>query len=88
MLDLHKVRPFILPENFIRGSYHPRFGMVAVDRATFARTLKTSAEFYRKVIGYNGYSGEMCARHTPDLSHFDPGEFSGRQRKFAQETQN
>ena len=34
--------------------YGPKFGLVAVDRKTFARTPKPSAAWYRDVIGRNG----------------------------------
>jgi beta-glucosidase len=33
--------------------YRPRFGLVAVDRETFARTPKPSAAWYAKVVAAN-----------------------------------
>ena len=87
-VDIRAYFHWSLLDNYEWGNYHPKFGMVSVDRETFVRTPKPCTEFYREVIEKNGYSGEMFARYTPELSHFDLGEFTRRTKTFAQETQN
>ena len=46
-------------DNYEWGSYAPRFGLYSVDRNTFERTAKPSAELYRKIIENNGVSQEV-----------------------------
>ena len=87
-VDIRAYFHWSLLDNYEWGNYHPKFGMVSVDRETFVRIPKPCTEFYREVIEQNGYSGELFARYTPELSHFDLGEFTRRVKTFAQETQN
>ena len=56
--------------NYEWGSYHPRFGLVAVDRETFKRTPKPSAYFLREIIERNGMSGELFAKYVPELPQY------------------
>ena len=59
-----------LLDNYEWGSYHPRFGLVAVDRETFKRTPKPSAYFLREIIERNGMSGELFAKYVPELPQY------------------
>nr|MBP8815981.1 glycoside hydrolase family 1 protein [Desulfobulbus sp.] len=64
-----------LLDNYEWTSFVPRFGLVAVDRTTFARTPKPSAAFYREVIRANGFSGATVRRHLevlPTLAQEQP----------------
>lgn len=54
-------------DNYEWGSYKPRFGLVAVDRKTFARTPKPSAAFFREVIGNNAFSQSRLRHFVPVL---------------------
>jgi beta-glucosidase len=36
------------------AGYRPRFGLAAVDRTTFERTLKPSGRWYAEVVRANG----------------------------------
>ena len=57
-----------LLDNFEWGSYLPRFGLVAVDRANgFRRTPKPSAYFYRDIIENNGYSPEILKKYLSEI---------------------
>jgi len=56
-----------LLDNYEWGSYLPRFGLVNVDFATFERTVKPSAEFYREIIQNNGFSGETVKKYLSEL---------------------
>ena len=56
-----------LLDNYEWTSFVPRFGLVGVDRATFARTPKPSAWFYREVIRENGFDGATVRRHLDAL---------------------
>jgi beta-glucosidase len=61
-----------LMDNYEWTSFIPRFGLVGVDRHTFARTPKPSASFYRKVIRDNGFSGETVRRYLDALPTLSP----------------
>jgi beta-glucosidase len=61
-----------LMDNYEWGSFVPRFGMVAVDFATFARTPKPTALFYRDLIRQNGFGGELVRRYLPELPTLPP----------------
>jgi beta-glucosidase len=61
-----------LMDNYEWGSFVPRFGLVAVDFETFARTPKPSAFFYRDIIGRNGFDGDLVRRHLPALPTLPP----------------
>jgi beta-glucosidase len=50
-------------DNFEWGSFVPRFGLVHVDYATFQRTPKPSAFFYRDIIQAHGVTPEVAQRH-------------------------
>ncbi len=69
-VDLRAYFYWSLLDNYEWSTYLPRFGLVAVDRRTFRRTPKPSAAFYREVIAANGMSGELFARHLPELPRF------------------
>ncbi|OKY75154.1 MAG: hypothetical protein BM485_09250 [Desulfobulbaceae bacterium DB1] len=56
-----------LMDNYEWTSFIPRFGLVAVDFATFRRTPKPSAFFYREVIRGNGFSGATVKRYLDAL---------------------
>jgi beta-glucosidase len=56
-----------LMDNYEWGSFVPKFGLVAVDPATFERSPKPSAAFYREVIERNGLDGELVRRHLSEL---------------------
>jgi beta-glucosidase len=46
-----------LLDNYEWGTYKPTFGLVAIDRSTFARTIKPSAYWYGKVAAANVLPG-------------------------------
>ena len=52
-----------LLDNYEWGSYKPRFGLYSVDRNTFERTKKPSADFYREIIENNGVTQEMIRKY-------------------------
>ena len=52
-----------LLDNYEWGSFVPRFGLVDVDRATFARTPKPSAHFYREIIRAGGMSRALVNQY-------------------------
>jgi beta-glucosidase len=54
-------------DNYEWGSYKPRFGLVSVDRGTFARTPKPSADFFKEVIIQNGLSGKLVSQYLSEL---------------------
>lgn len=56
-----------LMDNYEWGSFVPRFGLVDVDRETFARTPKPSAYFYRDVIEAGGMNQDIIRRHISEL---------------------
>jgi len=59
-----------LLDNYEWRSYKPRFGLVEVDRKTFRRTPKPSAEFLREVCENNAFSGELFAKYVPEFNDF------------------
>ncbi len=56
-----------LLDNYEWNSFKPRFGLVEVDFATFARKPRPSAAFLREVIRENGLTPEITARHLAEL---------------------
>jgi beta-glucosidase len=54
-------------DNYEWGSYKPRFGLVSVDRATFAREPKPSADFFKEIIAHNGFSGATVRKYLSEL---------------------
>ena len=56
-----------LMDNYEWTSFRPRFGLVSVDRATFARNAKPSAYFYRDLIAANGFSGNSLRSYLTEL---------------------
>ncbi len=76
-----------LMDNYEWGSYLPRFGLVEVDRETFRRTPKMSAEFYKEIIAANGMSGELFAKYVPELPQFPLRDYDQQVFKAAAETQ-
>jgi beta-glucosidase len=56
-----------LLDNYEWTTFVPRFGLVAVDFRSFARTPKPSARFYQEVIANNGFSGDTVRRHLDAL---------------------
>ena len=54
-------------DNYEWGSYTPRFGLVSVDRTTFARTPKQSALFYRDIIRQNGCDQTLIRRYLSEM---------------------
>lgn len=60
-IDLRGYFAWSLLDNFEWAQgYAKRFGLVQVDSLTQKRTLKTSARFYREVIGGNGVTPSPC----------------------------
>ena len=53
-------------DNYEWSSYTPRFGLCSVDRSTFERTLKPSADFYRELIAQNGVSQELIRKYLTE----------------------
>lgn len=78
--DIRAYFHWSLLDNYEWGSYHPRFGLASVDRTTFKRTAKPSAYFLREIIENNGMSGELFAKHLPDLPQFTLRPFGEDQR--------
>lgn len=85
--DIRAYFHWSLLDNYEWGSYDMHFGMVSVNRDDFRRTPKPSAFFYRDVIRANGMSGELFARHTPEMPHWPMMDFDRKSAKTAQETQ-
>ena len=57
-----------LMDNFEWGSgYKPKFGIVSVDRDTFARTPKPSALFYKEILENNGFSQEILRKYLCEM---------------------
>ncbi len=56
-----------LMDNYEWTTFVPKFGLVAVDRATFERTPKPSAFLYRDIIHENGLSGTLVHRYLENL---------------------
>ena len=56
-----------LLDNWEWGTFKPRFGLVSVDRNTFARTVKPSGHLFREIIQHNGYQPEMIARYLKQM---------------------
>lgn len=54
-------------DNYEWGSYKPRFGLVDVDRNTFARTPKPSAWLFKQIIAGNGFSGNTLQPFLSEL---------------------
>ncbi|GAA1056873.1 beta-glucosidase [Agromyces luteolus] len=53
-VDLRGYFHWSLLDNYEWGSYAPRFGLVAVDRTSFERTVKPSGAWYGSVAAANG----------------------------------
>lgn len=85
--DIRAYFHWSLLDNYEWGNFDMRFGLVSVDRQTFVRQPKKSAYFYRDIIQANGISGELFARHTPTLPHFDLLDMTGKKIQLAKETQ-
>nr|WP_321467438.1 family 1 glycosylhydrolase [uncultured Desulfobulbus sp.] len=56
-----------LMDNYEWTTFLPKFGLVAVDPITYARTPKASAWLYRTIIEHNGFSGEMLRSYLDQL---------------------
>lgn len=56
-----------LMDNYEWGTFIPRFGLVDVDFASFRRTPKPSALFYRDIIRGNGFEGGTVQRFLKEL---------------------
>ncbi len=54
-------------DNYEWGSYKPQFGLVEVDRKTFQRTPKPSADFFKHIILRNGFSGSTVKQYMTEL---------------------
>jgi beta-glucosidase len=54
-------------DNYEWGSYMPKFGMIAVNRDDFTRTVKPSALLYRDIIKANGMTQEIIRKHIEKL---------------------
>jgi len=54
-------------DNYEWGSYLPKFGLADVDRETYVRTPKNSADFYKKIIENNGFNQEILRQHLTEL---------------------
>ena len=68
-----------LLDNYEWGSYLPRFGIVEVDRTTFARKPKPSAWMLKEIISRNGLTGELVRRfldHLPSQADVLPSSRS------------
>ncbi len=66
-VDLRGYLYWTLMDNYEWGSYVPRFGLVDVDRTTFARTPKPSAWFFKEVIERNGLDGALVRKYLDRL---------------------
>ena len=85
--DIRAYFHWSLLDNYEWGTYDMRFGLASVDKKTFVRTPKPSAYFYRDVIRANGMSGELFAKHTPALPHFEMMDMTQPKKQLSQETQ-
>lgn len=85
--DIRAYFHWALMDNYEWGSFDMRFGLASVDRETFVRTPRPSAYFYRDIIRANGISGELFAKHTPALPHFDLMDMEGDKVQLSKETQ-
>jgi beta-glucosidase len=85
--DIRAYFHWSLMDNYEWGNFDMRFGLAAVDRETFVRTPKPSAYFYKDVIRANGMSGELFAKHTPNLPKFDLLDMKSSGSILAKETQ-
>ncbi|MEP7355678.1 MAG: family 1 glycosylhydrolase [Anaerolineales bacterium] len=66
-VDLRGYFYWSLLDNYEWGTFIPRFGLVAVDPATFERRPKPSAAFYREVIERNGLDADLLRRYLTEL---------------------
>jgi beta-glucosidase len=64
-IDVRGYLHWSLLDNYEWGSYRPTFGLIAVDRTTFARTVKPSARWLGEVAATNAVHSppEMAAGH-------------------------
>ncbi len=62
-------------DNWEWGNWHPKFGMIAVDRETFKRTPKPSAYFYKDVIENHGITKEVHRKWLDPLCDFTTYNF-------------
>ena len=58
-----------LMDNWEWGSYKPQFGLAAVDRKSFERTVRPSGYFYKDIIDANGFSQEILRKYLTKLPY-------------------
>ena len=66
-VDVRGYMYWSLIDNFEWGSYAPRFGLAAVDRKSFERTIKPSGRFYKEIIEENGFSQEILRKYLSKM---------------------
>lgn len=69
-VDIRGVLHWSLMDNYEWVSFIPRFGMVHVDFKTFKRTPKPSSQFFKEIIGHNGFTPAMVDKYLPELPKF------------------
>ena len=66
-VDVRGYLHWSLMDNYEWGSFLPRFGLVNCDFATFERTPKPSAYFFRDIIRENRMTPAMIRKHLKEL---------------------
>jgi len=56
-----------LLDNYEWGSFDPTFGLCAVNRETFERTIKPSAYFYKEIIENKGFSQKILRKYLNEI---------------------
>lgn len=66
-IDVRGYMYWSLMDNYEWGSYTPKFGLVSVDRETFERKKKPSADFYKEIIENNGFSQDILRKYLKEM---------------------
>ncbi len=66
-IDVRGYLYWSLLDNFEWGSFDPTFGLCAVNRETFERTIKPSAYFYKEIIENKGFSQEILRKYLNEI---------------------
>jgi beta-glucosidase len=66
-VDLRGYFHWSLMDNWEWGSYTPHFGLCSVDPATFARTPRPSAHYFKEIIQHNGFDAALTGKYLTEL---------------------